>query len=564
MKVWCLTDTGRLAQERAAVDRLAEEAGWFSLQTWCLFEGRLCVAGVIRAHAVDYPVRLIYPDQFPQVPAWVQPQDGKALWSSHQYGRGGALCLELRPDNWEENATGADVLTSAFNLLNTENPLGEDSERSTAPSAHSVGTIQSYDLLSNLFVTSGFVERIRMGVANGLKACCSSYLDDLLPMFCYDEVDRSALQHIPSEAGGFTELPAYCSGNAAPSSQPATLDELRAAAKLSDDHDAQLGAAKFAVVLFAGGSTPSAYRVALDSAPVQLSLVIGPDNAGVRSGRAPEGAKHIAIIGAGSVGSKLAECLVRSGVHHLTIIDGDVMLPENLERHALSWRDVGYRKVNGLKRRLHAIVPGAKIEVIAANLNWQRSARTHAWQVQTLAACDVIVDATGDVPTALFLGAVAAANSRPFVSIEVFEGGIGALVASCVPGRDEPYGKARLAFLNWCDAQGVLAPKSTGRSYEALSDDGAPMVADDAAVTIAAGNGARVVLDIADGRPAEPEFAWMLFGIKKAWVFNGHGHNILLSVCEVEPRVGRPLDLQALEFFGTLLKEAAGDGDSPG
>src|SRR5262249_51837359 len=158
----------------------------------------------------------------------------------------------------------------------------------------------------------------------------------------------------------------------------------------------------------------------------------------VRSGRSGS-TKRVAIVGAGSVGSKIAETLVRSGVAAFTLIDGDVMLPGNIERHVLDWRDVGFRKAPGLKRLLLNIAPGADVKVIEQNLNWQRSAERHAWQVDELAACDVIVDATGDAAMALFLGAVAAANERVFVSVEVFEGGIGALVASCVPGRDPPF-----------------------------------------------------------------------------------------------------------------------------
>jgi hypothetical protein len=231
------------------------------------------------------------------------------------------------------------------------------------------------------------------------------------------------------------------------------------------------------------------------------------------------------------------------------------MLPANLERHALDWRDVGFRKAHGLKRRLLAIVPGADITVVDQNLNWQRSARTHAWQVETLAACEVIVDATGDPATTLFLGSVAANNRRPFVSVEVFEGGIGALVASCLPMRDPPYAYARAAFLAWCDEGGEPPPMPAPRDYEALASDGTPMVADDAAVTMTAGHTARVILDILDGHPADPESAWLLLGYRKAWRFDGHGHTIRLTV-------GAPLavetaqeDPDARAFVLALAKE---------
>lgn len=563
MKVWFLTDTARVAKERAAVEALAAQGAWFTLQRWRFLEGRLCAEGEINAHGFSYPVRLLYPDQFPQVPAWVEPQDSKVKWSHHQYGEGGPLCLELRPDTWVETATGADVLASAYRLLELENPLGEPGERGEAPSAARVGAVQSYGWFSNpLFVTAGCLERIRSGVAAGLQSSHSAFFDGVWPFFVHDEDDRATSQHPPLDGQGFSGTPVYLSRRAAPA-ELASGEDLRSAAGLDDEADAQLAAAPAALVLFSGAGELSGFLAIVGAAPVRLTPVLLPENGGYRSGRASDAAKkHVAIVGAGSVGSKLAESLVRSGVRRITLVDGDVMLPANLERHALDWRDVGYRKVQALKRRLTSIAPGAQIKEVPTNLSWQRSARTHAWQVEAIANCDVIVDATGDVPTTLFLGAVAAANRRPFVSIEVFEGGIGALIASCVPKRDPPYGTARAAFESWCEKRGEPAPKSAGRPYEALSDEGTPFVADDAAVTMAAGHGARVVLDIVDGRPAAHEAAWMLIGFQKAWVFDGHCHTIRMSVGAPEERAPSSPNAEVLAFVAALMNEVDGEGHS--
>lgn len=172
------------------------------------------------------------------------------------------------------------------------------------------------------------------------------------------------------------------------------------------------------------------------------------------------------------MGSKVAEALLRSGVHHLTLVDGDVMLPGNLERHVLDWRDIGFRKVHGLKRRLLHIVTSADIQVIDSNLNWQRSAKTHAWQVEVLSGWHVIVDATSDPATSLLLAAVAEANSRAFVAVEVFEGGIGTAIATCIAPRDPPFVEGRATFLAWCDAQGVKPPEAGTRRYEMLNAGG--------------------------------------------------------------------------------------------
>jgi hypothetical protein len=149
-----------------------------------------------------------------------------------------------------------------------------------------------------------------------------------------------------------------------------------------------------AIWLFTGGSEPTAFHLIDEGKPHRRRIFVLPDQAEARSGRAPEvAARRAAVIGAGSVGSKIAEILVRSGISRLTLVDGDVMLPGNTERHTLDWRDVGFRKVHGLKRRLIHISPGADIVVIDQNLNWQCSARVHASQTASIAECDLIIDA---------------------------------------------------------------------------------------------------------------------------------------------------------------------------
>jgi sulfur-carrier protein adenylyltransferase/sulfurtransferase len=141
LKFWWLVNSPRLAAERAAVEAIARDERWFALSRWLFHEGRLSAEGDLVAHGRPYPVRLVYPDQFPEVPAWVEPRE-EAKWSTHQYGKG-TLCLQLRPDNWVAEATGADVLRSAYDLLVLEDPLGEGDRR--APSDHRIGELQAYD-----------------------------------------------------------------------------------------------------------------------------------------------------------------------------------------------------------------------------------------------------------------------------------------------------------------------------------------------------------------------------------------------------------------------------------
>lgn len=559
MKFWWLVDSVRVGQEKTAVEELSRDEQWFAIERWTLFHGNLSVEGIITVHGIAYPVRLLYPDQFPAVPAWVEPRDPEARWSSHQYGAGGVLCLELRPDNWIVTATGADVLRSAYNLLTKENPLGESGQRGEALSAHNVGTIQSYDYSMNpVLIGAQCYARILEGCARDLKAFQGAFRDEVWPFVIHDSGDREGTRRPPVNSADTIECEIIVSTRPSPVIAK-TREDLIAAAGFSDAAAALVMASSHVLVLFISKEESWAFQVLAKVSPVKRSVVVLPALEGQRSARAvvSEG-KCVAIVGAGSIGSKIAEMLVRSGMSKFILADGDVLLPDNLERHALDWSEVGHRKVHGLKRRIQQIAPGAIVDVIEQNFNWQRSAKTHAWQVAALGECDIIVDATGDAATALFLGAIAAANGKPFISIEVFEGGIGALVASYVPNRDAVFALSRAAFLSWCEQQPNRPPLGRGRRYEALDDDGAPFVADDAAVTIAASHGARVILDILEAKPASREAAWLLIGLATAWVFKGHGHTIYFDAGTPPPVEVAQVDEEAYAFALSVASEALG------
>ena len=564
MKFWWAAESARLAAEISAVETLASNENWFELERWRFYDDMFCAEGVLIAHGHRYSIRLIYPDQYPEVPAWVEPQDG-VRWSSHQYGTG-TLCLELRPDNWNAGAGGADVLRSAYNLLDIENPLGGGERH--APSAHDIGELQAYDCGAfPVLIGAGCLARMRNETAVGLNALRWLVQDDVWPIMIHDEEDRRSMQRPPDASleNWRVALPVYVSENPPPPLGVLDRAGLVQAAGFDPLIAAIVEASVAAVVMFRSEGLVESFHLTTEGGTFRRRMFVLPDEIGARSARTEEAmVKRVTIVGAGSVGSKIAETLLRSGVHHLTLVDGDVMLPGNLERHALDWRDVGFRKVNGVKRHLLHIVPGADIQVVDANLNWQRSARTHAWQVEALAAGHVIVDATGDPATALFLAAVAEANGRAFVSVEVFEGGIGALIATCVPPRDPPFVEGRATFLAWCDAQGIKPPEAGSRRYEMLATDGSPVIADDATVTMTAGHAARTILDIIDGHPPPLEAAWLLLGYQKNWLFDGHGHTIRLNVGERGERVQAADVPEAITFALKLFKERAGENSGGG
>ncbi len=556
MNFWWLNDYCRVSVEMEAVETLAAEEGWFTLIRWTINRFRFSAEGVISVHGADYPIHLIYPDQFPSVPAWVEPQDGTAQWSKHQYGAGGVLCLELRPDNWTPNATGADVLRSAYGLLYTENPLGEGAKERVL-SGHRVSEVQIYDWGQEpVLIGAGCLDRLKRGVSEGVSALRWQADDKVWPVLVFDAEDRVRPQHPPSFDLGTLrlELPVVTGRSERPGQPPTDRTSLSAMLGVDLDPETHKGG----IVALAIGATSITPYHSPDAASVfERKWVVLPDEAGLRSGRRASAAeKMVAVVGLGSVGSKVAEILLRSGVLRFVLVDGDVLLPANLERHTLDWRDVGFRKAEAVRRRLRHIVPGVSVDVIPANLNWQRSAKEHAGQIDRIAACDLIIDATGDDATALLLGAIAAENGKPFISTAVFEGGLGCMIARSIPGRDPPYVFSRAAYNAFCDEKDVTPPPIGRRTYESLNEAGDPIIADDAAVTMGASHAARIALDVLDDQVGPAETAWLLIGFKAGWLFTRHGHSIALDVGS-PPSATDPEDAPGVrDFVNALAKEA--------
>jgi molybdopterin/thiamine biosynthesis adenylyltransferase len=67
------------------------------------------------------------------------------------------------------------------------------------------------------------------------------------------------------------------------------------------------------------------------------------------------------LFGGAGIGSNIAECALRFGFEHITVIDGDRVEESNLNRQNYTSADLGKYKAEALASRLLAINPQAKI-----------------------------------------------------------------------------------------------------------------------------------------------------------------------------------------------------------
>jgi hypothetical protein len=98
---------------------------------------------------------------------------------------------------------------------------------------------------------------------------------------------------------------------------------------------------------------------------------------------------RIVLIGAGALGSMIAELLVREGVTEVTVLDGETLQAGNLVRHTLTVAEVGAPKATTLAQRLNLVNPHA--QVVGIEEEFPGEARGQA----ALAEADVVIDSTG-------------------------------------------------------------------------------------------------------------------------------------------------------------------------
>lgn len=73
--------------------------------------------------------------------------------------------------------------------------------------------------------------------------------------------------------------------------------------------------------------------------------------------------KHYKILlGGAGIGSIIAECALRFGFEHITIVDGDKIERSNLNRQNYTENDIGRYKATCLAERLLSINPNAQID----------------------------------------------------------------------------------------------------------------------------------------------------------------------------------------------------------
>lgn len=586
---WYLERIDRLRHERAELEALAGEVTWIQASRWGFDSGaRIKVEVDIIINDIFYEVELIYPHLFPDTPAFIRPRISTTpiRWSEHQYGPGGTLCLEWGPDNWSSEVTGAMLLRSAYKLLTAEVVAG--APLTPIPSRH-----------RTTFGQTLRGANCRVVVTDKLRDCLNqlpyeshhNLVTHNLMHGVADVFFVSAVKSPESEPVHITDVPSGVTTNFllfAPkgigwvfkstrftgNEEINNLDTLFAILRnagfeefaLPPTGDDSTTRAEYVFLLQGANNQTRAYWYYSSTGDSfrECALIGLSPSEGQRAPAEHVGLpeKKIGIVGLGSVGSKVAVSLARSGVRKFVLIDDDILLPENICRNELDWASVGVHKPEAVKEALLMVAPGIDVKVLLTRIGGQESALYASTALDALATCDVVIDATASSMVFVQLAAICKRRQRSLVWGEVFAGGIGGLLVRSRPGKDPDPLTMRAGIYEYLETQERAPFTLATTRYDIDDENASPLIASDAEVSQFASMLTRFALDAALERdPSEfPDSAYLI-GFKHAWIFTAPFHTQPISVPHPPPNQADspeeeagPLE-ETIEFLDQLVTQ---------
>lgn len=566
--IWCFSQYTRLRSEKAKLAELEGSVDWLVVDEWRFnTDLEMYVNFRISHDGEEMSFQMIYPGVFPDAPPMVYTKDHNQI-SPHQYGAEGELCLEYRPDNWVSTITGADMVGSCQRLLSEERQDADTVAHARSAHVASLGrdlrlkTIRFLVFDVDLKALNALDERT--GVRMTLSGCftAGAYVSSLqrlgdkeAPLWSSEMVlpddkrleDSGYVVRVPggkkSQDNGIESLRAFL--------ESVDLGDL-AATLIDVDAITQLligDGETWELFLFSGKATE---RKAIPYTTVRVPTV---------ANRTPEEFKllldkKVGIVGCGSIGSKIAASLCRSGVGEFLLIDEDIFFPGNVVRNELSLRQSGAHKSYGLRERLQDLNPNCRVIALPISLGGQESAASMSNALESLGDCDLLIDATASSRAFNMIASVAVRKKKPMVWAEVFAGGIGGLVARARPDVDPVPLSARAQLDNWCHDQDVewVRPENADQ-YVGEGEDGQPLIAGDAEVSVIASHASRFSIDILS-RPESSAFpvSGYIIGMSSEWLFKEPYDTRPINL-EPEGAWNDEIDVPDLNEFARLLME---------
>ena len=166
---------------------------------------------------------------------------------------------------------------------------------------------------------------------------------------------------------------------------------------------------------------------------------------------------HVAVLGAGGLGSPALLYLAAAGVGRITLIDDDTVEVSNLHRqviHDSAAADEGLPKADSARRRMGQLNPDVRVDPVVRRLTWDNA-------LELLDGADMILDGTDNFDTRHVASHAAARLGIPHVwasilgyqaQLSVFWAGHGPIYEDLFPTPPTP------GSVPSCSQAGVLGP----------------------------------------------------------------------------------------------------------
>lgn len=588
-----LKNMERFKLEREAIAQLQETADWLQGTHWKC-NGKLSVAAILDIEGTTFEIQMIYPDLFPVLAPSVYPRDSKVRWSTHQYGAGGPLCLEWRPDTWSPDVTGAQVLESAYKLLYIENPSSTHPPQ-IAPLDHEVSVGQALrSSVGRLYAPSDLISCLRQAAAStegtlNFSIHCQS--KSFLILIHKVQAAGTDLWQDNSIADGMSNSSKNIRLHSGMVYVTSLSEEvIKGIQNLTDLEKVIQQVTGKSRSLTDGNvgdseSENSIHSALLTDTTGQLHSFIWFDNSGQiyplsqllsqstpQNPRIPEklqylSSRSVAIIGLGSVGSKIAISLARTGIKQFHLVDDDIFLPENICRNALDWRNIGEHKVDAICQYLSYVNRDINVDCSILNIGGQESSASLDRTLKRLSQCDIVIDATTNPTVFNLLASVSIQHEKPLLWVEVLAGGIGGMIARSRPRQDPPPHQMRTAYAQFT-ASHPPQESAQAQNYDSTDQEGNILTAVDAEVEIIAGHVTRLAIDtILENSPSIYPHSMYLIGLKHEWIFRAPFDTIPIDVEysndeNKEITTASEIISENLHFLSKLLEDAQNEGAS--
>lgn len=393
----------------------------------------------VKEHKYDF--KAIFNRYFPY-----QPIEILALtkfYTSHQY-KNGAMCLQWGQDNWNSKITFIDLLDNLYDLLEKENPLGDEHSETLSGDSFTFGQQIRRNNSPHVILPidpnsfkekEGIIYFSTCNAGNDIFVCKINDIE-----YCVNSNPHSAKYLI------------------SPESYNEEKDDIVR-------NTLQLGKKDIGIVFFKNCAAVYATKTVLVGSYLVKSYEVGK-----RISISDDILhKKITIIGLGSIGSIVADNLARAGFDNFYLVDDDVFMPYNIVRHELASDDFGSFKTTAIKNFIQSkINKKAKIDVSLLAMVGQESSTSTNNFLTNCEDSSIIIDCTACESILYILNEMTKEKKIPVLSGTVISGGFGNIILAKKSNGIDII-SILTSYYNYQDKQDFFAKK--GHDYESSSNE---------------------------------------------------------------------------------------------